>query len=56
MAVLKNKNHSRRFGTHCAQCGKKLGRYRLDGAHNGRSISFCSFGCHDAYMAAAKDK
>lgn len=47
---LTNKNHNRRFGSGCGECNKKLGRYRLDGTHNGKSISFCSIKCHDLYM------
>lgn len=51
---LHNVNHERRYGTTCANCGKKLGKHRLDGRHNEKSISFCSFGCHDNYMDKQK--
>jgi len=46
---LQKKNIERRFGTHCIECGKKLGRYRLDGVIDGQSVAFCSFGCQDNY-------
>lgn len=46
---LDKKNIERRFGTHCTECGKKLGRYRMDGVIDGKCAAFCSFGCHDSY-------
>lgn len=50
---LDKKNIERRFGTHCTECGKKLGRYRLDGVIDGKSVAFCSFGCQDSYSDKA---
>lgn len=46
---LENRNYARRFGTHCAECGKKLGRYRLDGTIADKRVGFCSCPCMDAY-------
>ncbi|GAB7511499.1 hypothetical protein Bwad006_03140 [Bilophila wadsworthia] len=54
MMSLSTKNFNRRYGTCCAQCGKELGKYRLDGRINGHSLSFCSFACHDTYIDKQK--
>lgn len=47
---MKKRNILRRFGSHCAECGKKLGEYRIDGAVNGEFVGFCCFKCCDTYQ------
>ena len=42
-------NRGGSFGTHCAECKKKLGEYRLDGIVNEKKVGFCSFGYCDTY-------
>lgn len=51
---IQKKNDERRYGTHCMECGKKLGRFRLDGVIDGQPLAFCSFGCHDNYSDKAE--
>lgn len=46
---LENKNHARRYGANCAECGKKLGHFRIDGSIGGKRVGFCSFNCQDTY-------
>lgn len=42
------KRRKYRFGV-CAQCGKRLTQYHLDGYWNGIRIKFCSGDCCDQY-------
>ena len=46
---MDRKNHIRRYGKHCTNCDKKLGKFRVEGSWNGKSVAFCSFTCQDEY-------
>lgn len=51
---LSNVNHARRHGLYCANCNILLGKNRLDGQINNKSVSFCCFNCHDEYINKQK--
>ena len=54
---LETKKHiEKRYGINCKHCGTKLSTYRLDGVIDGKSVSFCSFDCHDKYIDSTKTK
>ena len=54
MSRLTKKNHDRRFGETCKNCGNKVTKNCLEGSLNGESVRFCCFACHDEYVDKIK--